>query len=276
MGDLPSQPRLTEAWTHSAGAFRALIDELEEAIYVLNSEGRFVTINRAFRRWLGRPETEILGRTVFDLWPQPLAEKETAENQRVLEGERLEAEEERPRSGAAGPLPLVRILKVPVRDGEGVVRGVLCRFREVLRSAQVEPIADAVSPSRNREQPSILLADRDPSIIQLAQTILRRSGYLVLPAASGREVLDIYRRNPAIHDLVILDQHLTDLSGLETLNELLAMNADVRVLLVTAGDPPDPSWGARTPGWGLLSKPYTAEQLVQAVREVLSSGERPA
>jgi CheY-like chemotaxis protein len=278
MGDFASQPRLAEAWVYSAGALRAVIENLEHCVYVLNSEGRFVVVNHPFRRWLNRPEADILGRTVFDVWPLGLAERETAENQRVLGGERIDQEAGRPRigpGGAGSPSVPVRILKVPVHDGEGVVRGVLTMFREVPATGLRDPAASAVAPSRGMEQQTVLLADQDPGIVQLAQAILQRAGYLVLPASSGREALDMYRRYSTLIDVVVLDQHLADLSGMATVNELLAMNSRVRIVLITAGEPPDPSWMARTPGWRFLSKPYIADQLVQAVRDVLTSGTRP-
>ncbi len=270
MGEFPSQPRLTEAWTHSAGAFRALVENLEHCVYVLNSAGRFVAVNQPFCRWVGKPETEVLGLSIVDLWPRPWAEKEADEHQRVLRGERIEAEEERPRGRDSS---LVRLLKVPVRSGEGDVRGVLCLFREAAVAARAVAAGTPAPPTR--QQQTILLTDNDPSILQLAQLILRQANYRVLTAENGRQALDIYRPNQAIVDLVILDQHMPVLSGLETMNELLAMNPRLRILLVS-GDRPPPSWGDRTPGWGFLSKPYTADQLEKAVQDVLVLGERPA
>jgi two-component system cell cycle sensor histidine kinase/response regulator CckA len=131
--------------------------------------------------------------------------------------------------------------------------------------------ADVTPPSRSLGQQTILLADNEPSIVLLAQTILQRHGYRVLSCADGRQALEMYRQKHAVVDLVILDQDMPGLSGLETVNELLKINSQARVLIVTGGPSPEPSWGTGTPGWGFLSKPFTAEQLVQSVRDVLAA-----
>jgi CheY-like chemotaxis protein len=130
-------------------------------------------------------------------------------------------------------------------------------------------------PSRTLAHKSILLVDNEPSIVTLAQTILKRYGYRVVSAENGRQALEIYRQKQAAIDLIILDQNMPGLSGLETMNELLAINSRAQVLLMTGGPAPPPVWTEGTPGWGFLSKPFTADQLVRAVRGVLA-GERTA
>src|SRR5579871_6570849 len=127
MLDLLSQPEFAEAWAGGAGAFRAVAENLGQCVALFDREGRCIAVNHLGSRWLDRPETEILGRTVFELWPPPFAEREAAENQRVLWGERIETEGERLREGQTAA---VRVLKAPVRDDEGAVRGVLCLFQE--------------------------------------------------------------------------------------------------------------------------------------------------
>jgi PAS domain S-box-containing protein len=115
------------AWNGGAMAFRALIDNLEQGVYLLDREGRCLAVNRAFRRWLDRPEGELLGRVFFDSWPDRLAQQEADEHQRVLRGERIEKEEQWPIGRRA---PRVRILKVPVADPQGETCGVLCLLRD--------------------------------------------------------------------------------------------------------------------------------------------------
>jgi CheY-like chemotaxis protein len=139
--------------------------------------------------------------------------------------------------------------------------------------AEIVPSGPDVTPppSRLLGQKTILVADNEPSIVQLAETILQRAGYQVESAENGRRALEIYRQKKRVIDLVILDQNMPGLSGVETMNELLAINKEVRVLLVTGGDLPEPSWGTGMPGWGFLAKPYTVDKLVHAVRDVLAA-----
>jgi PAS domain S-box-containing protein len=121
--------RFARLWAESAWMFRSLSENLDQCVYVLDRDGRCLDANDGFCRWLKRPRSEILDRPVANFWPSPLAEREAAENERVLRGEWIETEEERPRGRHTSR---VRLRKAPLRDAEGNVCGVLCLFREVV------------------------------------------------------------------------------------------------------------------------------------------------
>ncbi len=268
MGDVLRLPEGVEAGAGGVWAFRVLSENVADCVYLLDRECRCLAVNPAFSQWLERPDTEIVGQTVFDIWPRPLAVKEAAEHQRVLRGERIEQEEERPRGGGdSPPLAVVRSLKLPVRDDEDVVRGVLCLFRETPIPPD-QPVAASVL--YNRTSQTILVVDNEPEIVQLAQLILQPHGYRVLTAEDGPQAVEIFRANKAVIDVVILDQHMPGWSGVETMNELRTLNVRTRFLLMSGGPPPEPSWRSPTSGWSFLSKPWGPEQLVKAVREVLA------
>jgi two-component system cell cycle sensor histidine kinase/response regulator CckA len=136
-------------------------------------------------------------------------------------------------------------------------------------------IIEKMSPGRERKpeiEPAILVVDNEPSILLLAQAILQRGGYRVLLAEGGQRALEMYRQRPFEIGLVVLDQNMPGLSGLETMNGLLAINPQVRILLMTGGHLPDFSWSLETQGWGFLPKPFQAEQLLRAVRDLLHGG----
>jgi PAS domain S-box-containing protein len=110
------------------GPYRALAENLEQGVYLLNAEGRYLAVNRSFRQWLGLAEAEVLGRGPVDLWPAPLAQAYAAADRRALAGERVECDEQRPNGRQTRT---VRTVRVPLRDGRGAVRGVLGIFRDV-------------------------------------------------------------------------------------------------------------------------------------------------
>ena len=109
-------------------AFRALADQVEECVFLTNQQGCYIAVNGGFTRWVGRPESEILGRTSYDLWPYLIAERDAHDDRRALSGEPLEWEEQRPRLGQTR---LVLTRRTPLRDEDGVVRAVLGVFRDV-------------------------------------------------------------------------------------------------------------------------------------------------
>ncbi len=109
-------------------AFHALADRLDECVFLTDRQGRYLAVNGGFARWAGRPESEILGRTAYDLWPGAVAEGDAADDRRVLDGENIERVEQRPLGAETRQ---VRTLRIPVRDETGAVHGVLGSFRDM-------------------------------------------------------------------------------------------------------------------------------------------------
>jgi two-component system, cell cycle sensor histidine kinase and response regulator CckA len=500
-------------WAGSAWLFHSLTENLDQCVYVLDGEGRCLAANDSFCRWLKRPRSEILGRSVADLWPHPTAEREAGEHELVLRGEWIEAEEECPRGGQTSRL---RMRKAPLCDTEGNVCGVLCLFREVptepaseplrgqasrlellgrltsgvlhdlrnllmllgtplsllqtslpaglgtselatlwnavkhgtalterlLRMARGDPgelrpidvnescaevidllqhniapwirlearlrpglppvLAEAgelmqvllnlclnacdamprggqlfletdlgsvrrgetgglsarrpsdficlhvrdsgegmspevrsrifelmfttkpvarnsglglaivqdivqrrggwiecestlgagtcftvwlpaastqpgptiVSTTRTLVPKTILVVEADPGILLLATTILTQRGFRVFPSEKGRQAVELYRQKQREIDLVVVPEHLAGQSGLEVMNELLAVNPHLALVLVSAAGMPAASWPARPSRLAMLNKPYTPEQLVQCVCGLLSADTR--
>jgi PAS domain S-box-containing protein len=119
-----------------APLFWTLFETTEQCACLLDARGRHVAVNRRLCEWLGRPEGEVLGRTLADLWRRPVAERLHADHQRVLRGERRERREHLPRGREVVP---VRAVGVPVRDGLGRVRGHLALFAAAPEAARPEP-----------------------------------------------------------------------------------------------------------------------------------------
>jgi two-component system sensor histidine kinase/response regulator len=66
--------RLAAALTTSEVFLQSLVENLPVAIYRKDTEGRFIFANKRFGDFKGRPSTEILGKTNFDLDPPEMAQ----------------------------------------------------------------------------------------------------------------------------------------------------------------------------------------------------------
>lgn len=120
--------------------------------------------------------------------------------------------------------------------------------------------------------PDVLVVEDDPVIAQMEQSLLRRAGYEVRHAASGREAdAQLAAVKP---DLVVLDVVLPDTTGFDILRRLRADPAyrDLPVIMVTAQvGPEDIRRGLRDGADGYIFKPFRAETLVDCLRKVLAS-----
>jgi PAS domain S-box-containing protein len=137
------------------------------------------------------------------------------------------------------------------------------------RKAGTAISASARGPGPACGTETILLVDDEVMIRNLARTILQRYGYDVLVAEDGRQAVDIYSRENARIDLVILDMTMPHMSGRDTLQQLRVINPQVRVVF-SSGYSAEHLRQLTSEGVAAFaSKPYRPEELARTVRCVL-------
>lgn len=119
---------------------------------------------------------------------------------------------------------------------------------------------------------TVLVVDDEPLFRQIARRILEREGYAVLDAADGQEAVEVVAEHAARIHLVVLDLMMPRLSGTEALQKIRELAPRLRVV-VSSAHPAEPL-GKLHAGGGpveLLPKPYTADDLLAKVRELLDA-----
>ena len=117
---------------------------------------------------------------------------------------------------------------------------------------------------------TILVVDDNEAIARIIERHLTAAGYSVLKAGDGEQALTtVASRQP---DCVLLDLMMPGMTGLEVLRQLKQAPATalIPVILVTAkGEDIDVAQGYREGAADYLTKPFSAVQIVDAVRKVL-------
>lgn len=118
---------------------------------------------------------------------------------------------------------------------------------------------------------SILIVEDEHALGNALCQVVRRIGHLPTLAASGAAALDAYR--DAAVDAVVMDIGLPDRSGLEILEEVRSLNAELPVLVITAHATLDHAIRARQLGaTGYLTKPLDLGQFGKALAALLAEG----
>jgi len=106
---------------------RVLVDNLPDLVYIKDRQGHYVVDNASHRNFLGlRTVEQIVGKTAVDFYPKELAERIQADDMAVLESKIGVVSREEQFTNYRGEKTLVSTSKVPYRDEQGEVAGLVC------------------------------------------------------------------------------------------------------------------------------------------------------
>ena len=116
----------------------------------------------------------------------------------------------------------------------------------------------------------ILVVDDDPGLRSLVGLALERAGFAVVTAADGQAALVQTAREAP--DLIILDQGLPELDGLEVCRRIRA-RSEVPIIFLTARDEElDRVLGLELGADDYVTKPFSPRELVARVKAILKRG----
>jgi CheY-like chemotaxis protein len=118
---------------------------------------------------------------------------------------------------------------------------------------------------------TILVAEDEAMLRELAHEFLATAGYTVLEASNGEEAMEVSERYEGPLHLLMTDAIMPRMSGRELSGRLRAQRPDIKVLLVSGyTDDTVLQNGLLESGTAFLQKPFTRESLLRKAREVLS------
>jgi PAS domain S-box-containing protein len=158
------------------------------------------------------------------------------------------------------------------RPGEGATFGVYLPAAPVPRAEAKAPAGERVRGGTER----VLVVDDEPVLVRVATRALTLHGYRVTGATRGDEALATFRSDPSSFDVVVTDLTMPGLSGEELARRLKELRPDLPVVLCSGFGERMDAAALRAAGIdACAAKPYTAEGLAAAVREVLDAAPRP-
>jgi len=128
--------RAEEAQRRSEERLQTILQNTSALIYQIDTQGRFVHVNRQWEELFGIPNAEMSGKTIAELFPEAMARNFLSNNLRVLaEGRPLEFEE-------AAELPdgmrLYSSIKAPLIDEAGQAYGIVGVSTDITERKRLE------------------------------------------------------------------------------------------------------------------------------------------
>jgi two-component system cell cycle sensor histidine kinase/response regulator CckA len=116
----------------------------------------------------------------------------------------------------------------------------------------------------------VLFLDDEELLVEWGHAALTRLGYKVTSMTDSIGALKTFSADPAQFDLVVTDQTMPGLTGIQLARELLALRRDIPIILFTGHSETVTPEEAQTAGIReFLMKPFGKQELAGAMRRVL-------
>ena len=150
-------------------------------------------------------------------------------------------------------------LRIESSPGRGTTIALWLPVAEVAQAVQSEASSPPVQTAMRSDH--ILLVDDDPLVLASTGAMLEDLGYSVIEAGSAVQALEVLRTGRSI-DLVITDQMMPGMTGLELATEVEKLRPGLPILLASGFADLSEVEAARLPR---LSKPFGQATLAQAI-----------
>ena len=111
---------------------------------------------------------------------------------------------------------------------------------------------------------SVLICDDEEIMRDVLETILSSAGYKVDLAKQGEEAIELYSKKP--YDVVLMDVSMPGIGGLSALEELIKLDEEAVILMITAYASFDTAISAWEKGaTACIRKPFQNEQILATV-----------
>ena len=134
----------------------------------------------------------------------------------------------------------------------------------------VKPEVAIVARSRNAGQATILVVEDNEMVREMVREMLAGIGYTIITAADPQDAIELLGENSTRIDLLVSDVVMPGMSGPELYEQLVVQIPHLKVVYIS-GYPINPSMrgGELEDEVNYLQKPFTAEALLERIRQVL-------
>jgi PAS domain S-box-containing protein len=140
-------------------------------------------------------------------------------------------------------------------------------FPQISGEIEAASVSDDEIPTGSER---ILFVDDEEALVEMGEDILAELGYEVTSRMNGREALALFTVDPSRFDLIITDQTMPEMTGVELAKEILALRPNMPIIMCTGFSYAVDANKAEAAGIKAFAmKPLTKREIARTIRKVL-------
>jgi diguanylate cyclase (GGDEF)-like protein/PAS domain S-box-containing protein len=204
--DISEQKQVEKILSQERSLLRSIIDSSPDLIFCKDDQGRYIRCNKAVMEFLATTESDIIGKTDFEFYPEREARNYRHSDQLTLQHNTSQFYEETV-YGAKGQKGLFETLKTPLKNEAGKTIGVLGISRDISRQYEADKELRLASLVFENSNEGIIITNENNLIITVNPAFTTMTGY---------SLDDVAGKNPSIlssgeHDQYFYEQMWTQL-----------------------------------------------------------------
>jgi len=120
----------------------------------------------------------------------------------------------------------------------------------------------------------ILLVDDAPDVLKIHKALLSRLHHESITAENGQQAMDIFLKDTEHFELIITDHRMPVMNGLEFIQGIRQLNANIPIIMITAFGEDEQLQQAVSLGALLVNKPVTLDKLRECIDTALQTPSR--
>jgi PAS domain S-box-containing protein len=169
--DITERKRIEDELKDANASLDAIIENIPLTLFLKESQSlRFMRFNRAGEELLGWPRQRMIGKSDYDLWPQPQAEFFVQKDRETLNSGRIVDVPEEPIQTRHQGVRLLHTRKVPIFDAEGRPKYLLGISEDITERKRIEREQQFLAEA------SVILSaslDYEQTLVAVAQLVVR-------------------------------------------------------------------------------------------------------
>jgi CheY-like chemotaxis protein len=117
----------------------------------------------------------------------------------------------------------------------------------------------------------LLIVDDEADLVELEKEMVERLGYSAVTVGESTAALALFKEDPDKYDLVLTDQTMPDITGIELARELVSLRPDIPVVLITGYHDGVDAESAREAGVKvIIGRPMALAEIGLAIKQLLT------